>query len=55
MCQHFVSTYRAVFRAELTAILHQAGFVEQRWLMPTDSGFYQPMLIARNATSHGTA
>ncbi len=48
-CQHFVSIYRAVLREELTAILHQAGLIELRWLMPADSGFYQPLVLARNA------
>jgi len=32
---------------ELTVILQQAGFVEVRWLMPADSGFYQPLVLAR--------
>jgi SAM-dependent methyltransferase len=46
-CRHFVSVYRAVLREELTAILHQAHFVEVRWLMPAESGFYQPVVLAR--------
>jgi hypothetical protein len=50
-CRHFVSVYRAVLRQELTAVLHQAGFVDLRWLMPADSGFYQPLVLARNATA----
>jgi SAM-dependent methyltransferase len=54
-CRHFVSVYRAVLRQELTAVLHQAGFVELRWLMPADSGFYQPLVLARNATAEHTA
>jgi hypothetical protein len=36
---------------EITAVLHQAGLVELRWLMPADSGFYQPLVLARNATA----
>src|SRR5438309_10781249 len=48
-CRHFVSVYRALLREELTAILHEAGFVEVRWLMPADSGFYQPLVLARHA------
>jgi glycine/sarcosine N-methyltransferase len=53
-CRHFVSVYRAVLREELTAVLHQAGFVELRWLMPADSGFYQPLVLARNARAPHT-
>lgn len=48
-CRHFVSVYRALLREELTAMLHQAGFVELRWLMPADSGFYQPLVLAHYA------
>ena len=46
-CRHFVSVYRAVLRDELTALLKQAGFVDVRWLMPSESGFYQPLVLAR--------
>jgi glycine/sarcosine N-methyltransferase len=48
-CRHFVSIYRALLREELTAILRQAGFVELSWLMPADSGFYQPLVLAHYA------
>lgn len=44
---HFTATYRAVLRSELSEVLRQAGFVNVRWLMPSDSGFYQPMFIAK--------
>ncbi|HET7206515.1 MAG TPA: class I SAM-dependent methyltransferase [Terriglobales bacterium] len=44
---HFTSTYRAVLRSELRHILEQAGFTNVRWLSPSDSGFYQPIFIAR--------
>jgi glycine/sarcosine N-methyltransferase len=50
-CRHFVSVYRALLREELTALLSQAGFVDVRWLMPAESGFYQSLVLAR----HGTA
>lgn len=43
---HFTTTYRAVLRAELQEILEQAGFTNVRWLLPTQSGFYQPIFIA---------
>jgi len=45
-CQHHISTYRALLRAELTGILSDAGFRDIRWLMPEESGFYQPIVIA---------
>jgi SAM-dependent methyltransferase len=43
---HNVSSYRAVLRAELTRILEGASFLNVRWLMPPESGFYQPLLVA---------
>jgi len=43
---HFTSTYRAVLRTELQRILEGAGFINMRWLSPSDSGFYQPIFIA---------
>jgi glycine/sarcosine N-methyltransferase len=43
---HFTSMYRAVLRQELQDILLQAGFRNVRWLLPSDSGFYQPIFIA---------
>jgi SAM-dependent methyltransferase len=54
-CRHFVSVYRAVLREELTAILCQAGFEGVRWLMPAESGFYQPIVLARTAQSQDVA
>lgn len=46
---HFVSEYRCVQRAELTKALEGAGFEEVRWLMPNESGFYQPLVLARRS------
>ena len=43
---HFASEYRCVLRSELTAALENAGFAEVRWLMPKESGFYQPVVMA---------
>jgi SAM-dependent methyltransferase len=45
--RHFASVYRAVLREELAAVLRQASLGEVRWLMPADSGFYQPLLLAQ--------
>jgi len=43
---HFTSTYRAVLRSELLDILERAGFTNVRWLLPSDTDFYQPIFIA---------
>lgn len=45
--RHFVTVYRAVLREELTALARQAGFADVAWRMPAESGFYQPLLLAR--------
>ena len=44
---HFASEYRCLLRSELTAALHNAGLEPVRWLMPNESGFYQPIVIAK--------
>ncbi len=45
----FPSVYRALTRAMLTAALQAAGLTGVRWLMPEESGFYQPLVVARAA------
>lgn len=42
----FACEYRATRRDELTALLRAAGFREISWLMPEESGFYQPVVLA---------
>jgi hypothetical protein len=44
---HFISEYRALQRSELSDALQSAGFQEVQWLMPAESGFYQPLVLAR--------
>jgi hypothetical protein len=44
---HFVSKYRSLSREELLASLRESGFEQIRWLMPHESGFYQPLVWAR--------
>jgi len=44
---HFVSEYRAVQRSEVSTVLQSTGFQDVRWLMPAESGFYQPLVVAR--------
>jgi glycine/sarcosine N-methyltransferase len=42
---HGASSYRAVTRQELSAILESAGFRNVHWLMPPETGFYQSIVI----------
>ena len=43
----FECEYRAFTRAELSRVLEKSGFSEIVWLMPEESGFYQPVVIAK--------
>jgi hypothetical protein len=52
-CAHHVGLYRALTRAELTVALEAAGLGAVRWLMPEDSGFHQPLVLARNRPAAG--
>ena len=45
---HYVSRFRALMRDELSNILRSAEFSEICWHMPAESGFYQPIVTARN-------
>jgi glycine/sarcosine N-methyltransferase len=45
---HGVCSCRAWQREELSAVLRSAGFVEVKWLMPEESGYYQPIVAARS-------
>lgn len=40
------TTYRAYQRATLSLLLTTCGFKEIQWLLPDDSGYYQPIVIA---------
>lgn len=44
---HYATHYRALQRAELSAILEQGGFTDIRWHMPQDTGYFQPVVTAR--------
>jgi hypothetical protein len=37
---------RGILRDEVAAALSHAGFTNVRWLFPSNSGFYQPIVIA---------
>jgi glycine/sarcosine N-methyltransferase len=43
---HFVSKYHCILREQLSAVLHRAGFADIEWLTPSNSGFYQPIVMA---------
>ncbi len=45
---HFVSEYHCILREQLSAILRNAGFEDVEWIMPSESGFYQPIVIAKS-------
>lgn len=44
--RYYSTLYRALRRETLTQALSQAGFSQVSWLMPEESGFYQPIVIA---------
>jgi glycine/sarcosine N-methyltransferase len=44
---HFTSAFHAVGRGMLTGALEEAGFSAVRWMEPGDSGYYQPIVLAR--------
>ena len=46
-CLHFASEHRCLLRDELTVALTSAGFGQVEWLMPHESHFYQPIVIAK--------
>jgi hypothetical protein len=44
-------TYRAIMRKELSDTFERAGLVQVRWMEPADSGFFQPLILARKRGS----
>jgi len=45
--RHFTSRYNRLLREDLSALLKSAGFRDVQWLMPAESGYYQPLVLAR--------
>ncbi|MBZ5490770.1 MAG: class I SAM-dependent methyltransferase [Acidobacteriia bacterium] len=45
--QHYVSNYRSIMRDELSEILARSGFSGCRWIRADESGFYQPIVLAK--------
>ncbi|TDT29364.1 hypothetical protein EV562_113229 [Streptomyces sp. BK208] len=41
------TTYWAVSQDRLAGLTAEAGFVDVRWRMPQETGFFQPLLMAR--------
>jgi 2-polyprenyl-3-methyl-5-hydroxy-6-metoxy-1,4-benzoquinol methylase len=54
-CDHHVALYRALARSELTAAIEAAGLGAVRWLTPEQSGFHQPLVLARTAAAQDGA
>ncbi len=46
--KHFDTHLRVLLRAEVLAAVRDAGFDDVRWHEPDDSGYYQPIVTARN-------
>lgn len=45
---HTVTLYRALQRSELEYFSREVGFKNVQWLLPTESGFYQPLMLAHS-------
>ena len=45
--KHHATIYRALLREELSRFLASAGFSDIEWHMPEQSGYYQPLVVAR--------
>jgi SAM-dependent methyltransferase len=45
--QHYASSYRTIMRDELSQILARSGFAGCRWILADESGFYQPIVLAK--------
>ena len=43
----FECEYRATCRAEITELLMDHGCTEVKWLFPEETGFYQPIVVAK--------
>ncbi len=49
--QHYVSNYRSIMRDELSQILARSGFSGCRWIRANESGFYQPIVLAKASST----
>ena len=46
--KHFETVHRALLRDEMMAAIRDAGYGDIRWHLPEESGYYQPIVTARN-------
>jgi len=46
--KHFETELRALLHDEVIAAVREAGFEEVTWHYPEASGYYQPIITARN-------
>ena len=46
--KHFETELRALLRDEIMTAVRNAGYVEARWHVPEENGYYQPIVTARN-------
>lgn len=49
--QHYASNYRSIMRDELSQILARSGFAWCRWIRADESGFYQPIVLAKASST----
>lgn len=45
--KHHKTRYRAILREDFNHILSTAGCVDIEWFMPSEPGYYQPIVTAR--------
>jgi hypothetical protein len=46
--KHFETELRALRRDEAMTAIQDAGYADTRWHVPEESGYYQPIVTARN-------
>ncbi len=46
--KHFETELRALLKDEVMAAIQNAGYEDARWHVPEESGYYQPIVTARN-------
>jgi glycine/sarcosine N-methyltransferase len=46
-CHHYAANYRALLRSQLTNAVQNAGFIDVQWMLPQETAFYQPILMAK--------
>ena len=46
--KYFETELRALLRDEVIAAVERAGYKDAHWHVPEESGYYQPIVTARN-------